>query len=137
MSDPEIDINDLYVKDLIDKVNPSFFEWLKQILELNVSRALQISTFFTNYYIVQNYFPSFSSFLELMPELAKEKNLTPAKMKEFRINFERIFSIIIFILLKYDWNKKLSQDETDKHLNYLESEGSLIIYLEFVLHLWL
>ena len=126
MSDPEINLNGLIVKDLIDKINPRFFEWLKKILELNVSRALQISTYFSNFYIVQNYFPSFSSLLELMPELVKKKELTPAKMKEFRTNFERIFTIIIFVLLKYDWNKKLSQDETDKSLNDLKSEGSLI-----------
>ena len=60
MSDPEINLNGLIVKDLIDKIDPRFFEWLKKILELNVSRALQISTYFSNFYIVQNYFPSFS-----------------------------------------------------------------------------
>ena len=126
MSDPEINLDDLYVKDLIDKVNPRFFNWLKKILELNVSRALQISTFFTNFYIAQNFFPSITSLLESMPDLVKNKNLSPSKMKEFRINFERIFTIIIFVLLKYNWNKKLSQDETDNSLNDLESEGSLI-----------
>ena len=126
MSDPEINLDDLFVKDLVDKVNPRFFEWIKKILELNVSRALQISTFFTNFYIAQNFFPSITSLLESMPDLVKNKNLSPSKMKEFRINFERIFTIIIFVLLKYNWNKKLSQDETDKSLNDLESEGSLI-----------
>lgn len=99
MSDPEINLNDLYVKDLIEKINPRFFDWLQKILELNVSRALQISTYFTNFYIVQNYFPSFSSLLEAMPDLVKKKNLNPAKMKEFRTNFERIFTIIIFVLV--------------------------------------
>lgn len=126
MSNPEINFNDLHVKDFIERINPSFFEWIKKILELNVSRALQISTYFTNFYIVQNYFPSFSSLLELMPELVKKKKLTHEKMKEFRVNFERIFTLFILVLLKYDWNEKLSQDETDKSLNDLESEGSLI-----------
>lgn len=33
MSDLEINLDDLVVKDLIDRVNPRFFEWLKKILE--------------------------------------------------------------------------------------------------------
>ena len=126
MNNSEINFDDLCVKDLLERVNPVFFEWIKKILELNVSRALQLATFFTNFYIVQNYFPRFSSFLESVPNLVEKVNLTPEKMKEFRTNFERIFTIITFVLLKYDWNKKLSQDETDKSLNDLESEGSLI-----------
>ena len=116
---------ELRVKDLLRKINPQFFKWLNKILELNVARTLQLGTFYLNLYILQNYFPSVNFLYEHMPDDFK-KTFPPEKLREFRINFERIFTIFIMLNLKYRSNINLSTKLTDEKIGKLESDGILV-----------
>ena len=117
--------NAIQLKDLLDNLNPRFYDWLNDILELNVSRTLQLCTYLVNFFIYANYFPNFDVLNEQLPSLMP-KNLTRAEYEEFQKNYEVIYGIFVLMNLNHAGNMKLSQEKTDEKINALKSKGPLV-----------
>jgi len=71
------------IKDLQEKLNQRFFEWLKKILKFDISRTIQVNTFLINFMIFLNYFPWFKAVSPFLP--AEKFGLTSEWIKEYRI----------------------------------------------------
>jgi len=113
-------------KDITDKVNPEFFEWIKKSLNLDVSRALLICTYLLNYNIAENYFPSISRYQE-QHSYRRPPKISAQQIAEFRITFEKIFSIITWFVLNYKQRGKiLSKSATDSKINKISFSGPLV-----------
>ncbi len=88
------------------------------------SSSSQVNTFLTNFQIFQNYFPWFESILPFFP---KDKfGLTSEEIKEYRLNYERMYNIFILIPFKYKSDLRLSKGQTDKKIDKLRKKGPLI-----------
>ncbi len=110
----------------LDKINRRFFKWLKKILEFDISRTLQLNTFLINLYIAQNYFHRLEELYRMLPQLLPE-SFKVEDIKPFRVNYERISSIFILMVLKFNWKKKLSTAQTTQQIDKLHAYGPLIM----------
>ena len=94
------------LKENIKILNLRFFNWLKKFLEFDISRTLQLNTFLINFYFAQNYFPRLEELFRMLPNLLPD-SFKVEDIKTFRINYERIHTIFVLMVLKYNYKKKL------------------------------
>lgn len=110
----------------LDNLNGRFFKWLKKILKFDISRTLQLNTFLINFYIAQNYFHRLEELYRMLPQLLPE-SFKVEDIKPFRVNYERIFSIFVLMVLKFNWKKKLSAVQTTQQIDKLHAYGPLMM----------
>ena len=125
MNDVDKKLEGKTIKNVINNINPYFYEWLKEVLKLNLSRTLEICTLILNFMISQNYFPWMKAITNKFPDMVPEI-LNGDKIRGFRINFERIYGIFILMNLLYNSDKKLNPANTDKAIDELDSNSSQI-----------
>ncbi len=123
--DPLNDLKGQLIQNLLDENNPKFYELIKGVLNLHKIRAVEVCTYFLNYYIHINYFDSLKTLFREIPEM--QPNLdNPGSMDEFLIGSERAFGIILLLSMKYNLNIMLNLEETDQKIDELTSWGPLI-----------
>ena len=99
-----------YVKDAIGPISREFYKWMSNIVKLNMTRVMRICTLCLNGVIVDTYFPHSINSLRANL-LTTERDIAEYK-DDFR-TLEHIFSLIIFISLKFSRGKGYSERKTD------------------------
>lgn len=99
-----------YVKDAIGPISREFYKWMSNIVKLNMTRVMRICTLCLNGVIVDTYFPHSINSLRANL-LTTERDIAEYK-DDFR-TLEHIFSLIIFISLKFSRRKGYSERKTD------------------------
>lgn len=122
-----------YVKDILDITNKGIYNWIKQILKLNLGRSLEIFTSLLNDSIFSLYFPFYSSAINNFRE---EDDETPDELlNQERIN-EIICSLFLYISLKFDQEKTLSHIKTDIYIEIIKSVVSPLISNFYLLNVF-
>jgi len=113
------------IQRILDRINSSFINILKKASELDVTRTLQISTYFLNLNIAENYFPYMNSILKSLHKVG-ESDIPENKMARITKNLERIYDICIWYPLKYKCNSEISKYKTDVQIDAFENEVNII-----------
>lgn len=109
--------------DLAKDATNLIFQLLRdRILRFNLTRSLEINTFFLNYFLLQNYFGAF----DLQDEMDMGKNLSEEESLEyssFRKYIERLNGIFIMIPMRYKGESFYTKAQTDGEINRLHAYG--------------
>lgn len=109
--------------DLAKDATNLIFQLLKdKVLRFDLTRVLEINTYFLNYFLIQNYFVAF----DLQDEKNMGKHLSEEKAleaSEFRKYIERLQGIFIMVPMKYKGERLYSPAQTDEIINRVDAYG--------------
>jgi len=111
------------IKDVLDKCNRDFSEWLKKALKLDVSTVLEAIITDINWVIMVIHFPV------SLTQIKEYSNLDRDSQEDIiyrTITQERIDQMYLLCNLKYDWPKKLSRSHTLLKLDELNLNREVI-----------
>lgn len=117
------DLAYINLEDLAKDASNLIFQLLKdRVLRFDVSRTIEINTYFLNYFLLQNYFVAF----DLQDETEFAKNLSEEESLElssFREYIERLHGIFIMIPMIYKGEDLYSKTNTDEFINRIDIYG--------------
>ncbi len=109
--------------DLAKDATNLLFQLLRdRVLRFDLTRSLEINTYFLNYFLLQNYFVAF----DLQDEKNMGKHLSEEKSleaSEFREYIERLHGMFIMVPMKYKREKLYNRSQTDEIIDRVDVYG--------------
>lgn len=102
------------IQDALKDINPDFFDWLSELIPLNITRTLDLSTFLLNFIMSITYFPWMRTLFKEIPEIAPKKMGIP-KFWEFTLGSEFVYGIYIMIVMSYKSKNRNSMEDNSQY----------------------